>query len=472
MIKRSLDSIQSVDFTKILVLLLCFILGLALFCQFFVYYIIIWAIIVLLYLLFAKKVKSSWLSDKLFKLSTLQLMIILFILAVILRLIFLMQKPFLSTDLEHLYLVRSQYMLDGKVPYRDFSPNKPPMYVYLLYFMGLSLGVGQIQFRIFFIAIDSLIPIVIYLIGSSIFNKRYAIVVALLYVFCPISFLEIGVAGHYDSIPAVFTMISILMLYRKKPALSGLSLGMAFAFKIYPIVIFLFFMIWFKSWKQRVKFTVAFPIPIILSFIPTLIIYPSGVIEYFLYQTIEWEPWGLVSGPLVNFFGNTFLGLKISNLILFFFLFIILVLFYTTAIKKKSYNFWLKLIILIFLFVEILGILDFFARDANKVLIAMIIIALLILLIFAYHPLSKFLDPYLSKKIPNEDNILIQSVFALMFLIIGSNQAHSWYLIWMVPFVCIIRTKDFRWFFLILLLVMHPMEYVSHPQWFDGMIYP
>lgn len=472
MLKRLLMSIRSIDFNVILIFYFCALIGLAVFCRYFIYYILLWIFIGLAYLFLVRDAEKSWLCDRFYKIGPLRLMVILFVLSITLRLIFLVQKPFLSTDLEHLYVVRSQLMLDGNVPYRDFDVNKPPLYAYLLYFVGLSLGAGQIQFRIFFSAIDSLIPMVIFLIGSYLWNKKFGIVAALAYVFCPIPLLEIGISGHYDSVPVLFVMISLLFLLREKPALSGLSLGLAFAFKIYPIVLFPFYLIWFKSRKQRVNYAIAFPIPMILSIIPTLIIYPSGLLDYLTYQTVEWQAWGLISGPLVSFFGASMLGVKTTNLVLFVFLFLILVLFYLTATKKKPYNLWVKLIILVFVFIEVLAVLRLFEDALSTVLIAAVIIISMILIALAYIPLSKFLDPYLSISITPKDDLLIQSVFAVLLLVIGSAQAHAWYLIWLLPFVCLIRTKDLKWFFLILLLVMYPIEYLAHPEWFSGMMYP
>lgn len=472
MLKRCLTSIQSLDFDAILVFYLFSLVGLVLLSPYLINYLILWVFIAVAFLLLALNLKNSWLCQRLQKINIIKLFVILLIISIVLRLIFLLQKPFLSSDLENLYVVRSQMMLDGKVPYRDFAVNKPPLYAYLLYAMGLVLGAGQIQFRIFFSMIDSLIPIVIYLIGSRIWNKKYGIVAALAYSFCPIPLLEIGISGHYDSIPVLFVMVSFLLLLKEKPTLSGLSLGLAFAFKVYPIVLLPFFLIWIKTWKGRICHAFAFPIPMIISMIPIIFIYPSGLLDITTYQGIEDQSWGLISGPLASFFGSTILGLKISTLILVVFLFLILLLFYSTAVKKKSYKLWVKVIILVLIFMVILWILQRADSDLSTAIIALAILISIVLLLFAYIPLSKFLDPFLSSSVTPKDNLLIQSSFAILLLILGSAQTHAWYLLWILPFVLLIRTKDLKWFFLILLLVIHPIEYLAHPYWFSGLMYP
>ena len=472
MLKEWLISIKSINFNKILVIYFCSLIGLVVFWRYFINFIFLWVLINIAYLLLVMNLKDSWLCQKINKVGTLKLIFLLFVIAILLRLVFLSQKPVLSSDLEYRYVLRSQLMLNGKFPYRDFDVNKPPLYAYLLYFMGLCFGAGQLQFRIFFSLIDSLIPSIIYLIGSYIWNKKSGIVAAFAYVFCPITFLEVGLSGHYDPVPILFVTISFFLLLKEKSTLSGLFLGLAFAFKIYPIVLVPFYLIWFKSRKKQRNFIAAFPIPMILSIIPILIVYPQGLIEYLTYQTVEWQTWGPISGPLVQFFGPSILNLKISIIVLFVFLFLIILMFYMTAVKKKSYKFWVKLLILTIVFMDVLFILEIFKNSLNATIIGLVIIISIVILSFVYFPLSKYLDPYLSTSITPKDNLLIQSVFAITLLIFGSAQAHPWYWLWILPFVVLIKTKDLKWFFLILLMVMYPGGYLTQPRWISGWMYP
>ena len=465
-------SIKSIDFNIILVTYFCSLIGLVVFWRYFINFIFLWSLINMAYLLLIMNLKNSWLCKKINKISILQLIFLLFVISILLRLVFLSQKPLLSSDLEYRYVIRSQLMLNGKFPYRDFAVNKPPLYAYLLYSMGLCFGAGQLQFRIFFSIIDSLIPPIIYLIGSNIWNKKSGIVSAFAYVFCPITFLEVGLSGHYDSVPILFVTISFFLLLKERSILSGLFLGLAFAFKIYPIVLVPFYLIWFKSRKQRGTFVAAFPIPMILSIIPILIVYPSGLIDYLTYQTVEWQPWGPISGPLVQFFGPSILSIKISIIVICVFLFLILLMFYTTAIKKKPYNFWVKLIILTIVFMDVLFVLEIFKSSLNTTIIGLVIIISIVILSLAYFSLGKYLDPYLSTSITPKDNLLIQSVFAITLLIFGSAQAHPWYWLWILPFIVLIKTKDLKWFFFMLLMVMYPGGYLVHPRWISGWMYP
>ncbi len=472
MLKGWFLSIKSIDFNIILATYFCSLIGLVVFWRYYFNFIFLWALIIIAYLLLLINLKDSWLCKKLNKISILQLVFLLFVISILLRLVFISQKTYLSGDLEYKYVFRSQLMLDGKFPYRDFPVNKPPMYAYLLYFMGLCFGAGQLQFRIFFSLIDSLIPSMIYFIGSYVWDKKSGIVCAFAYVFCPITFLEVGLSGHYDPVPILLVSASFFLLLKEKPIFSGLFLGLAFAFKLYPIVLVPFYLIWFKSWWQRGSFVAVYPIPMILSIIPILIAYPSGLVEYLTYQTVEWQQWGPITGPLAELLGPSILGLKTSIIVLCVFLFLILLLFYMTAVKKKPYNFWVKLIILTIILMDILFVLETFKSSLNTITIGLIIICSMVILTFAYFPLSSFLDPYLSTSITPKENLLIQSVLAITLLIFGSAQAHPWYWLWILPFIALIKTKDFKWFFLILLMVMYPGGYLVQPNWISGWMYP
>jgi hypothetical protein len=380
--------------------------------------------------------------------------------------VFLPQKPVLSTDLEQAYVARSQNMLNGMVPYHDFAVNKPPLFANMLYFIGLSFGAGQIQFRIFFVVIDALISVVIFYIGLNIWDKKAGLVAGLAYVFCPIALVEIGYSGHYDSVPTLFVLLSVLFLLKKKPVESGIFLGIASALKIYSIVLLPFYIMWLATWKERRNYAIAYLIPLILSVIPILVLYPSGLLNYLTYQTVNWEPWGMLTGTLVKMFGSSIFGVKTTMLILGVFAVIIFAMFYLTWVRKRQpFETWFTLIILSLIFSLVMLILWKISSYIHLVLLSIIVIFSIVLIARAYFPINQFL----MNKIRNgKQNLLIVSLFATMFLIMGSPQFHPWYLIWMLPFVLLIQIKEVKWFFLTLFVYLAMSEYVGNPSFFNA----
>ena len=410
--------------------------------------------------------------EKFEKINSFHLIIALIVLSIILRLVFIPQKPLLSTDLENAYVARSQNMLNGMVPYRDFAVNKPPLFANMLHLMGLIFGAGQIQFRIFFVIIDSLISVVIFYIGSSFWNKKTGLVAALAYVFCPIALVEIGYSGHYDSIPTIFVLLSVLFLFKKKPVESGLFLGIASALKIYSIILLPFYIIWFESWKERRNYIISYLIPLFLSIIPILIVYPKGLLDYFKYQTVNWEPWGIFTGSLVKIYGSSLFGIKITMLVLFIFGIIILSMFLLTWFRKKiSFISWFTFIIISVISSFFLLIISQLSGHINQILLSVIVMLSIIMVLLLYSPINQFLIKNIKIQHGKQD-LLIVSLFATMFLILGSAQFHPWYLIWMLPFILLIKTKEIKWFFLIFFIYFAMSEYVGNPSFFNSFIFP
>ena len=59
----------------------------------------------------------------------------------------------------------------------------------------------------------------------------------LLYAWCPILIWEIAGSGHLDSVAMALISLALLFRYRRRPALTGLFIGLAILTKLYPAVL-------------------------------------------------------------------------------------------------------------------------------------------------------------------------------------------------------------------------------------------
>lgn len=111
---------------------------------------------------------------------------------------------------------------------------------------------------------------VVFAIVSFFEKKRDQIWAALLWLFNPIILYSAYMMGQFDVIPAVLTVWSLFCIKRKKLYFAALLLGIAAAFKLYPLFLVVPFIIIGKSWKE--KFTLGFlsVFPYLLSIIPFL----------------------------------------------------------------------------------------------------------------------------------------------------------------------------------------------------------
>lgn len=90
-----------------------------------------------------------------------------------------------------------------------------------------------------------------------------------LWLFNPISIYLIYILGNFDIVPSFLTVLSFYLIKNKKQVFGYLSIGIAIALKIYP-VIFLPFLFFYdtKNIFKNIKFALISIIPLTLSVLP------------------------------------------------------------------------------------------------------------------------------------------------------------------------------------------------------------
>ncbi|UCE38230.1 MAG: DUF2029 domain-containing protein [Thermoplasmata archaeon] len=342
-------------------------------------------------------------------------------------------------------------MLQGDIPYRDFyGGNKPPLYELLVFLIGYLFGPGPLPFRAVFSVFDALIPVVLFCICVNVYNERFALISSLSYSLFPISIICIGLSGHYESVVVLFSLMSILFLPKKRFKLSGLSLGISFALKLYPIVLLPFFLTVIKSWKMRISYTILFLLPMLVSLGTLYLISPSAFFKY-LVEESEWGGKTAISS-VIEMMVNTseIFSIKISWLVLAFFGFLILLLFIDWSSPKREMNLikWFKIIIFIFIFYY--GFYIIFGVIYYKNPLYMALIPLVIYFTLAVLLLHKCLPKIIPKSLtkPNSEALFIVSTFAIMLFIFGLPNYSPWYFIWYLPFLLMIRTNKIKYLLL------------------------
>ncbi len=372
---------------------------------------------------------------------------LLFAIALLLRWIMLFQTQVITRDILT-YVWRSENMLAGQMPYSDFyGGNKPPLYQFMLFSMGGLFGAGALQFRAIFSIFDALIPVVLYKLCLEKYNERFAVVSAFIYALFPIGIICIGLSGHYDCVVALFSLIGLLYLFRNKPCISGLSLGVAFALKIYPVVLLPFFLSALKSWKTRIIYVICFAIPTLLADGVLFLMSPSAVFQY-LHEESMWEGASAFSSIIeMAIKTDVLFSVKISWLVLGFFGLLILLLLFDWLSPRRSANLikWTKIMILIYIFYYgsyiVYGVLYY---DLH-ILVAVIALAI-------YLPIFLFLSSrYITKIIPESlsepkaEELFIVSTYAIMLFLMGLPNIAPWYFIWFFPFLLAIKTDKIRY---------------------------
>lgn len=220
----------------------------------------------------------------------------IFILAILIRL--LVMPFFYHPDIKS-QLFHSQYLSHGVLNIYDFVDKNrshlpyPNIFVYLpftYYFFGTvdfvlspiypndlyqwlnDWGENKNSYpnMIFFMLVLK-IPYLIFdlLLGYFLYKLYNSKKILYLWLFNPISIYLIYILGNFDIIPTFFTVLSFYFLRNKKQLLAYLSIGIAIALKIYPII-FLPFLFFYdkKNIIKNTKYAIFSLIPLILSILP------------------------------------------------------------------------------------------------------------------------------------------------------------------------------------------------------------
>ncbi|OGE33537.1 hypothetical protein A3D83_01035 [Candidatus Daviesbacteria bacterium RIFCSPHIGHO2_02_FULL_41_10] len=123
--------------------------------------------------------------------------------------------------------------------YSDFRYDTPLIFRYLF------------SLKFIYLIFELLTGLIIYklLLKSSRRNLALA-----LWFFNPINLYAISAIGQFDIIPTFFTILSFFLWNKKKIFYSGLSLGIAVAFKTYPLLFLPFFLLTKETVKNKVIF--------------------------------------------------------------------------------------------------------------------------------------------------------------------------------------------------------------------------
>jgi hypothetical protein len=410
-------------------------------------FLVVYFLMIGVFLVIANELHKFRVVKKIVNLSHRQTIVLIFSIAFLLRATLFFQTQETGPDL-HRFVERSQFMMAGQLPYRDFyGGNKPPLYEFMLWIMGLIVGPGVVQFRAVFSFFDAGIAVMLFLMCRLKYDARFSITAALIYALFPIGIITIGLSGHYDSVVVFFTVLSVYLLFRKRPELSGLSLGIAFGLKMYPIVLLPFFLSSIKTWRNRILYTIMFVTPTVIADGLLYCISPSAFYAYLAEQS-EWA--GQVSIPrtIELMFGATeILSVNITWIVLGIFGLLILWLLFDWLFfqREKILIKWFRIIIILFVihngFYVIFGFLyyDFSLLVALLAVSIYFLVAVLLLMKYLHIITPAALDR------PESEQLFIVSTFAILLFLFGLPNYAPWYFLWFFPFLLAIKTDKIRY---------------------------
>jgi len=144
----------------------------------------------------------------------------------------------------------------------------------MLFFQKLPLAIADIIIGIF-------VGKLTYLLTGKMKLARIATV---LYLFNPYAVFISSIYDQFDSLPSLFCILALFFFLKGKKDLSSLSLGVAIAFKEYPVILLPTFLIFEQNWKRRVRYLFFGLTPIIALSIPFLLLNYQSYLYAFTFQ--------------------------------------------------------------------------------------------------------------------------------------------------------------------------------------------
>ncbi|TXT54849.1 MAG: membrane protein of unknown function [Candidatus Thorarchaeota archaeon] len=207
--------------------------------------------------------------DYLSFLSNRNMLIIISILTIGSRAMFLGMNEFISLD-SLWYLDFGNFMANGNIPYYDFYFPYPPVFGYFIYLIYILVPSVD-SFRILAISFDVLVVILLWRVVVRKSSSSWGNFVGLAYAMLPMSVIESGWNGHFESMVAFFVLLSVYFLLCNRHVLSGVLLGLATATKLFPGLLLPVFVFYFRTWRSRIEFVISTVISALLSLLPFLV---------------------------------------------------------------------------------------------------------------------------------------------------------------------------------------------------------
>jgi hypothetical protein len=413
----------------------------------FGHYMVFYALMLASFLHMAAYLSGYGFIPRLLRLSLTGKLAFIFLLALGLRSLMLLQDQVITNDIQW-YVYRSEWMARGLVPYEDFPVNKPPLYAFMLYLMGEALGRGELQFRAFFVVVDAVVAVMVMKLALLKGREDFAFGAGFLYAVCPLPLISVGIGGHYEPVVMAFVLGSVILLLQKRTGFSAFNLGVGFALKIFPVVLAPFMITREKAWSRRLLYLVIFSLPLALSFGPMLMWSPGAFTQYLVEQGTSWPAKKSYAYCLEVLTGSgTLAGVKYSLIFSAAFLGALAVMWLQHVRDRFSPSGWLFFIVVAYVVYYGLFITASirFHRDDMGLADPWPVMGLFAA---AYFPIALWLTVRYRSRLDvrpgARDRFVMVLVFALILLLFSSSQYNPWYILWTVPLILVIRDRVAR----------------------------
>jgi uncharacterized membrane protein len=191
-----------------------------------------------------------------------------------------------------IYYQDSLQLLRGRLPYRDFALEYPPLALLPFALPRLAtfgLRIDFISYVWLFLLQNAIFSTLIALVITQIRGLRSAGPALALYA------LLVAVSApllpwRYDLFPALLTVLALLCLLRQRPGWAGIWLGLGVAAKLYPAVLLLVFGAYYLAGKNRpalLRLALGSAGVLAATLLPFVLLTPGPLLSFLRYHELR-----------------------------------------------------------------------------------------------------------------------------------------------------------------------------------------
>lgn len=183
------------------------------------------------------------------------------------------------------YQFRASSILDGKIPYVDFTSESPPLIMYM-FVVPQALGGSTLCYQAYFAVFAVMTALVLFL-GLRSYDERKALMAGLLYLIYPLGLLEFSLGVQDEAITMFLFVLPLVLLYLGRAGASGFVSLLGVLTKMFNVVLLPWMFLQAKM-RDRLLMLLTFLGVVLLIAIPFLLLFPDAIPDfnyYFLGQS-------------------------------------------------------------------------------------------------------------------------------------------------------------------------------------------
>jgi hypothetical protein len=212
------------------------------------------------------------------KISEFKFLIAILILSIFIRSFFL--HPIYSD--ENIYFNAGRYILEGKIPYKDYFFSHPPVQIYVYGFLFKIFGANFLVGKIFYLLLSTSCALLIFLIVKEVYDRKVALISSIIFLLTP-SFIIFSLMGNGMWEAMILVLISFFLILKNKLPLASLIYSIALFDRYLSLVYLPFFIFYIYLKGKKIS---NFLVPLV-AFFSTFFIFLSFVFGFdYINQTI------------------------------------------------------------------------------------------------------------------------------------------------------------------------------------------